>query len=105
MADLFAEFTDALRGWLPEKLSALPECAELVTALRAIDLDVDTFEELLPVLVQLEPTIRAAVAPVQAVDPDLARGLSKLADVPQLADLLEPADMLERLEFLRVRAG
>ncbi len=51
----------------------------------------------------LEPEIRAAIADVKQHDPELARGLSKLADCAACADFLTHDEMLERLEFLRAR--
>ncbi len=91
-------------------LAGRPGCGKVRTALGKIRGNTTDLPAMVAELQALEPELRAAIADVKEHDPELARGLSKLADVAACADLCDPtkpeeleAFALEKLEFLKAR--
>lgn len=84
-------------------LAGRPGCGKALAALAKIRGNTADLPEMVAELQAIEPEIRAAIADVKEHNPELARGLSKLADVAACADFLTPEEMLEKLEFLRAR--
>jgi hypothetical protein len=97
------EFARVINTELPQQLAGRPGCVKVLTALAKVRGNTLDMGEMVAELVAIEPEIRAAIADVKEYAPELARGLSKLADVPACADFLTEDEMLEKLEFLRAR--
>jgi ferritin-like protein len=84
-------------------LAGRPGCDKAIAALAKVRGNTADLPELVAELQAIEPEIRASIADAKEHDPQLARGLSKLADVAACADFLTPEEMLEKLEFLKAR--
>lgn len=98
-----AEFRQALGTDIPQRLAGKPGCGKARAALARIRRNTADLAEMVEELRKIEPELRASIADAKEHDPELARGLSKLADVAACADFLAPEEMLEKLEFLRAR--
>lgn len=98
-----AEFAKAMGTDLRHTLQGRPGCAKAVAALARLRGNGRDMGELVDELRAIAPELRAAIEDAKVHDPELARGLSKLADVPACADFLTPEEMLGKLEFLRER--
>lgn len=86
-----------------QALAGRPGCGKALAALSRVRGNTADLPAFVAELQAIEPEIRASIADVKAHDPELARGLSKLADVAACADFLTPEAMLEKLEFLKAR--
>lgn len=101
--DARAEFVAVLPA-LSAKLATRQGADKALAALAKLKANPKDLDELIGELAAIEPELRACIDDVQPHHPEVARGLSKLADVAAMADILSEDEMLERLEFMRVRA-
>lgn len=103
MRDHHDEFKKAIGTEIRNELIGRPGCGKVIAALAKVRGNTKNLGEMVAELQAIEPELRASIPEAKEHDPELARGISKLADVAAGADIFTPDEMLEKLDFLRAR--